>query len=213
MQTLKTSAMIVVGAVIGAATYNAVLTLSGRHIVSDTDLNLQAERIAALESENQELTEELFSPQERNLPPLDITQGPYSGGEDASSEIINARADAKDSERFLMVTFGANWCYDCRNLHHMLETDEVLSYTNDLFDFVFVDVGKLNQNRQIAERLGVDLNRGIPVAVFYAPDGALIGTTNDGQLESARYYSSKQILKFVKDVAERSRIAAPDAIY
>ena len=95
----------------------------------------------------------------------------------------------------------------------MLETDEVREYTDELFDFVFVDVGKLNQNRQAAERLGLDLNRGIPVAVFYAPDGALIGATNEGQLESARYYSSKQILKFVRDVAERSRIAAPDAIY
>ena len=112
-----------------------------------------------------------------------------------------------------MITFGANWCYDCRNLHRMLETDEVRDYTDELFDFVYVDVGTMNRNRETAERLGVTLSRGIPVAVFYAPDGLLIGTTNDGQLEPARYYSSKQILKFVKDVAERSRIAAPDAIY
>ena len=43
-------------------------------------------------------------------------------------------------------------------------------------------------------------------------DGTLLGTTNDGQLEPARYYSSKQILKFVRDIAERQRIVAPDAI-
>ena len=95
----------------------------------------------------------------------------------------------------------------------MLETDEVSEYTNELFDLVFVDVGKMNRNREVAERLGVTLSRGIPVAVFYAPDGSLIGATNEGQLEPARYYSSKQILKFVRDIAERSRIAAPDAIY
>jgi len=213
MQTMKTRVMILAGAIIGVAIYHAALTMSDRHIVSDAELNLHAERIAALEAENQELTDELFSPQEPTLPPLDPTQGPYSGDADASGEIVIARADAKDRGRFLMVTFGANWCYDCRNLHRMLETDEVHSYTDELFDFMFVDVGKLNQNRQVAERLGVDLNRGIPVAVFYAPDGSLIGSTNEGQLESARYYSSKQILKFVRDVAERSRIAAPDAIY
>lgn len=210
---MKTFAMIVVGAVIGAAVYHVALTMSDRHIVSDAELQLQAERIAELEEENQELTDELFSPRQPTLPPLDTTQGPYSGGDDASDEIVIARADAKDSGRFLMVTFGANWCYDCRNLHRMLETDEVRAYTNDLFDFVFVDVGKMNRNREAAERLGVDLNRGIPIAVFYAPDGSLIGATNEGQLEAARYYSSKQILKFVRDVAERSRIAAPDAIH
>jgi protein disulfide-isomerase len=209
---MRTSVTALVGAVIGVAAYHAVLTMSARHVVSSADLQAQAERMAALEEENRELTEELFRPREPALPPLDTTQGPYTGDDDASDEIVIARADAKDRNRFLMVTFGANWCYDCRNLHRMLETDEVREYTDGLFDFVFVDVGKLNQNRQVAERLGVDLDRGIPVAVLFAPDGALIGTTNDGQLESARYYSSKQILRFVRDVAERSRIVAPDAI-
>ena len=210
---MKVSVAIFIGAVIGAAVYHAALTMAGRQVISDAELESHAERITELEAENQELTDELFSPQALSLPPLDTTQGPYSGGDDAAGEIIKARADAKDHGRFLMVTFGANWCYDCRNLHRMLETDEVSEYTNERFDFVFVDVGELNKNREAAERLGVDLGRGIPVAVFYSPDGSLIGTTNNGELEPARYYSSKQILKFVRDVAERSRIAAPDAIY
>lgn len=210
---MKTSVTIVIGAVIGVAIYHAVLTMSGGLIVSNSELDLQAERIAELEAENQELTDELFRPQESSLPPLDPTQGPYSGDDDAADEITVARADARDRGRFLMVTFGANWCYDCRNLHRMLETDEVREYTDDLFDFAYVDVGRMNQNREVAERLGVTLNRGIPVAVFYAPDGSLIGTTNEGQLEPSRYYSSKQILKFIRDIAERSQIAAPDAIY
>ncbi len=59
--------------------------------------------------------------------------------------------------------------------------------------------------------LGVDLTRGIPVAIFYDPEGRVIGTTNDGQLEPARYYTSKQILKFV-GVAEKSLISAPDSV-
>ena len=210
---MKNGVMIVIGAVVGAAAYHAILTMSDRQVVSDDELRNQAERIAELEAENQELTDELFSPQEPSLPPLDTTQGPYSGNDDISDDIVIARADAKDRGRFLMITFGANWCYDCRNLHRILETDEVRAYTDELFEFVYVDVGTMNRNRETAERLGVTLNRGIPVAVFYAPDGSMIGATNEGQLEPARYYSSKQILKFVKDVAERSHIAAPDAIY
>jgi hypothetical protein len=77
---------------------------------------------------------------------------------------------------------------------------------------VNVDVGKFNQNRDVAESLGVSLIRGIPVAVFFGPEGEVIGTTNEGQLEPARRYSSKQILKFVRDVAERDRILAPDSV-
>jgi len=212
-KTTKTGVTIIFGAVIGVAVYHSVLTMSGGLVVNKSELDLQAERIAELETENRELTDELFNPQRSTMPPLDPSSGPYSGDDDALGEITVARADARDQGHFLMVTFGANWCYDCRNLHRMLETDELRAYTEGLFDFVFVNVGRMNQNRQVAERLGVDFSRGIPVAILYAPDGTLIGITNDGELEPARYYSSKQILKFIRDVAERSRIAAPDAIF
>ena len=50
--------------------------------MSDAELRDQAERIAELEAENQELTDELFRPQDLSLPPLDTTQGPYSGDDD-----------------------------------------------------------------------------------------------------------------------------------
>ena len=106
----------------------------------------------------------------------------------------------------------ANWCMDCRTLHHNLKTDEVRAYTEDLFHFANVDVGKFNRNREVATELGIDLQRGIPVAIFFDPEGNKIGTTNDGQLEPARYYTSKQILKFVRDIAEKSVIAAPDSV-
>jgi thioredoxin 1 len=128
-----------------------------------------------------------------------------------SAAIIGFAAGMRE-ERFLMVTFGVNWCRDCRNLHWILHRAEVQDYTRDLFQFVNVDVGKFNQNRQVAADLGVSLTRGIPVAVFFDPQGQIIGTTNEGQLEPARRYSSKQILKFVRDIAEQSRILAPDAV-
>ena len=75
-----------------------------------------------------------------------------------------------------------------------------------------VDVGKFNQNRDLAVELDVDLRRGIPVAIFFDPEGRVIGTTNEGQLEPSRRYSSKQILKFVRDIAERAVILAPDSV-
>ena len=113
---------------------------------------------------------------------------------------------------FLMVTFGANWCLDCRTLYRHLHSPEVQEYTKSTFDFVNVNVGKFNTNVDLASELGVDLRRGIPVAIFFGPDGQSIGTTNEGQLEPARFYTSRQILKFVRDIAEKSLIAAPDSV-
>ena len=188
------------------------LWFGGYTVISKSSLSQQQSRIAELEMENLELSEDLFRSKPLSDPPIAEADLPYSEDEDAGSTVMAARAQARAEGKFLMVTFGANWCFDCRTLHRMLKSNDVVKYTRDRFHFVNVNVGKFNQNREVAEELGVRLERGIPVAVFFDQEGKVIGTTNDGQLEPARRYSSKQILKFVKGIAERSRIAAPDSV-
>lgn len=196
----------------GLALYHIALVVSGFEVVSKLALEEQQSTLAGLEQENSDLTDALFL---SNSSPYGVPDGgdlPYDGDHDASDEVASARITAQASNKFLMVTFGANWCQDCRKLHLNLHDEKVRQYTEGLFDFVNVDVGKFNQNRHVAEELGVSLSRGIPVAIFYDPQGQVIGTTNEGELEPARRYSSSQILKFVRDIAERSRIQAPDSV-
>lgn len=194
-----------------AATF-AVLWLGGYTVVSRESLAEKTLRLTALEDENRELTDDLFRYGSLLEPPFGDDDLPYDADVDAASAVAEARARATREGKFLMVTFGANWCLDCRTLHRRLQSRDVLDYTRDLFRFVHVDVGKFNQNREVADALGVDLGRGIPVAIFFDQVGQVIGTTNEGQLEPARHYSSKQILLFVRDIVERSRIVAPDSV-
>jgi len=201
-----------VGLILGLAGYHGALILGGLTPVRHELLNEQQARLDLLQEENLELTEELFQPRSQGGIAFNQDDPPYDARADAASMVSNTRMTARAESKFLMVTFGANWCMDCRTLHHHLNNEPVASYTRDRFLFVNVDVGKFNQNRDVAESLGVSLSRGIPVAVFFDPEGELIGTTNDGQLEPARHYSSKQILKFIRDVAERDRILPPDSI-
>jgi thioredoxin 1 len=201
------------GLIGGIALYQAALMLGDFSVVNRQVLEQQNNAFAELEEENRQLTDELFRPGASHFGVPDDAELPYDGDDDASDEVAAARKEALSEQKFLMVTFGANWCQDCRSLHRNLHSKDVENYAGDLFHYVNVDVGKFNQNRHVADELGVSLSRGIPVAVFFDPQGQVIGTTNEGQLEPARRYSSKQILKFVRDVAERSRIAAPDAVY
>ncbi len=189
----------------------AALRLSGLAVISQQDLDEHRQLISELQTENYELTDDLFSFQgpDAVFDPSDL---PYDESADAHAMVADARQQALQAGKFLMITFGANWCMDCRTLYHNLETDYVIAYTDGVFHFANVDVGKFNRNRDVAEELGVDLALGIPVAIFFDPAGNKIGTTNDGQLEPARFYTSKQILKFVRDIAEKSLIAAPDSV-
>ena len=199
------------GVVIGAAAILLAFRVGGLAVVSREELDEQAQLIADLQQENYELTDDLFNYQgpDAVFDPDDL---PYNADADASADVATGRQDAMANDQFLMITFGANWCIDCRTLYHHLKSDEVRAFTDDMFHFVTVDVGKFNRNRDVARELGVDLSRGIPVAVFFDPEGREIGNTNDGQLEPAQFYSSQQILKFVRDIVERSLIAAPDSV-
>jgi protein disulfide-isomerase len=211
-QPRKTGFAFLSGLILGLAGYHGALILSGQTPVSQELLAERQTELARLQEENLELTEELFQPRSAQGIVFSQDEMPYDEEADAASSVSAARMGAQAEGKFLMVTFGANWCLDCRTLHRHLNSEPVASYARDLFRFVNVDVGKFNQNRDVAGSLGVSLSRGIPVAVFFDSEGNVIGTTNDGQLEPARHYSSKQILKFVRDVAERNQIVAPDAV-
>ena len=200
------------GILLGVAGYHSTLILKGQTAVSSEFLDEQQVRLEELEQENLELTEELFAPGRGSRTFFSGDEMPYDEEADGALVIRDARGAALADNKFLMVSFGANWCVDCRTLHHHLHSKQVVEYTDEIFDFAFVDVGKFNRNRELANSLGVSLSRGIPVAIIYDQDGEVLGTTNDGQLEPARLYSSQQILKFVRDVAERSQIHAPDSV-
>ncbi len=204
--------LLAAGFLSGAVVYHAVLTWRGLTPVDQQQFDAMQDSIAALEDENRELSDELFSPRPvPGLSAIDLVR-PYDELADARADVAMARAAAVKAGKFLMVTFGANWCQDCRTLYVHLDSEEVRDYTGDRFQFATVNVGKFNRNIDFAGELGVNLERGIPVAIFFDPQGEVIGVTNNAELEPARLYTSKQILKFVRDVAERSRILAPDAV-
>jgi thioredoxin 1 len=188
-----------------------VLRMSGLAVVSQHELDEQAQLVADLQKENYELTDDLFDYQGPEAV-FDPSDRPYDESADAHAVVADARQHALQAGEFLMITFGANWCTDCRTLYQNLNSDGVKAYTDDLFHFANVDVGKFNRNRDVAEELGVDLALGIPVAIFFDSAGNKIGTTNEGQLETARFYTSKQILKFVRNIAEKSLITTPDSV-
>lgn len=207
----RASLLFVGGFCVGLVASLAALRLGGFSLVSQQDLDDQHQLITNLQEENYELTNDLFVYRGPDTD-LDASDLPYSNDVDASVALGRAKQSARDDHKYLMVVFGANWCVDCRTLHRLLQSPEVRLYADDTIDVVNVSVGKFNTNLELAADLGVDLRRGIPVAVFFNPDGKVIGTTNDGQLEPARYYTSKQILKFVRDIVEKSLIAAPDSV-
>ncbi|MGI9321402.1 MAG: thioredoxin family protein [Thiogranum sp.] len=200
------------GLLAGVVICHVAVWIGGYSLISRDQVQAQNNLLAELQAENLELTEDLFGPHVLPEMEADGEPAPYDANLDARVAVATTRDAAVKEQKFLMITFGANWCMDCRNLHRRLKSEDVRQFTEDRFLFVNVDVGKFNQNADLAQELGVTLSRGIPVAIFFNPEGGVIGTTNEGQLEPARRYTSKQILRFIRDITERSQITTPDSV-
>jgi thioredoxin 1 len=134
---------------------------------------------------------------------------PYPPPANAASDLQRARVRARRSSKLLMVVFGGNWCADCRALHDRLHESPVREYVEAHFEIVNVNIGEMNVNLGIARELGVSLKRGVPAAAFFDPDGKPVGITNQGELEPARQYDARQVLTFLRQVAEQHKIEKP----
>jgi protein disulfide-isomerase len=134
---------------------------------------------------------------------------PYPPPANAAADLQRARESARRSAKLLMVVFGGNWCPDCRALDNRLHESPVREYVAAHFEIVNVNIGDMDANLGIAKDLGVSLKKGVPAAAFFAPDGKPVGFTNQGELEPARQYDARQVLTFLRRVAEQHLIQKP----
>ena len=134
---------------------------------------------------------------------------PYPPPANAAADLQRARERARRSGMLLMVVFGGNWCPDCRALEDRLHESPVREYVAERFEVVNVNIGDMDANLGIVKSLGVSLEKGVPAAAFFAPDGKTVGIANQGELEPARQYSAQQVLAFLRRVAEQHLIEKP----
>lgn len=141
---------------------------------------------------------------------VDPTDLPYRADDVTPSEAIAfGKQRAAQSGKMLMVTFGANWCPDCLTLHKNLRDPQTRAYADAKFEMVNIDVGDSDKTARVERELGIDVD-GIPLAMFYSADGAPVCDTARGELEPSRHYSSRQILDFLREVADHRRVVSPD---
>jgi hypothetical protein len=83
-----------------------------------------------------------------------------------------ARAAARDAK--VIVVLGANWCHDSRGLAWRLARPEVAPGIVASYELVYVDVGFMNRNLEVARRFGVEELRGSPTVLVLSFAGALL---------------------------------------
>jgi thioredoxin len=130
---------------------------------------------------------------------------PYDEAADARADLRQALVMAKETQRPVLVIFGANWCEDCRALDKALKTGRNAELVNREFNVVKVDVGNFNKNMDLAAALGNPVKKGIPAAVILSPQNEVLYATHAGELADARHMSESGIYDFFKSATRRAK--------
>jgi protein disulfide-isomerase len=120
----------------------------------------------------------------------------YDERADAHHDIAAAISNAKESQRNIVLIFGAHWCPDCRALNAQMQKAELASIIEKNFAIVEVDVGREDKNLDLAEQYHVPIKHGIPALAILDSQGKLLYAMDQGQFADARNMSYESIRAF-----------------
>ncbi|MFZ6741894.1 thioredoxin family protein [Undibacterium sp. JH2W] len=123
----------------------------------------------------------------------------YDEAADAQAVVNKALADAKKTDKKVLVIFGANWCKDC------LELDKSMHGKNEpllasKFITVKVNVGQFDKNKELVDLYGNPTKKGIPAAVLLRPDNTVLYASKGGELSNARKMSEQGVYDFFDEI-------------
>jgi ketosteroid isomerase-like protein len=109
----------------------------------------------------------------------------YADPKEGEAELKAGLAKAKKEHKRLIVIFGGNWCYDCHVLDTTFRSKEFAPLVEANYVVVHINIGdEVKDNVDIAERLGVVLDKGVPSLGVLDPDGKVVYAQKNGEFES-----------------------------
>lgn len=118
---------------------------------------------------------------------------PYDEMADAHAQVDAAFAQARATHRLVLLDFGGNWCPDCRMLGGVLDQADVKRWADGSFVSVYIDVGRMKKNMDIAQRYGIKVTA-VPSVLVVTPEGKLLNGADVFALSNDRAYSQQAVV-------------------
>jgi thioredoxin 1 len=122
----------------------------------------------------------------------------YPDGRQAEADIAAALTRAGREKKRVLLDFGGNWCGDCQVLEMYFHDAANAPLLDSNYVLVPVNIGRFNENLEIAARYGVPLDKGVPALAVLGPDGQLIYSQRQGEFEAIRTMDSASVTAFLR---------------
>jgi thiol:disulfide interchange protein len=121
----------------------------------------------------------------------------YPDGAEASSDIAAALARASKENKRVLLDFGGNWCGDCQVLEIYFHAPQNKGLLESNFVLVPVNIGKYDENLDIAQKYGVPVTKGVPALAVLDANGRLLYSQREGEFESMRRLDPAAVTAFL----------------
>jgi thiol:disulfide interchange protein len=122
----------------------------------------------------------------------------YPAPEQAQADLAAALKQAAAQHRRVIVDFGGNWCTDCHVLDGYMHDAANQPLLEANFVVVHVNIGRIDKNKDIAERYGVPLGKGVPALAVLDERGKLLYSQTGGEFEDMRHMDSGSLTQFLQ---------------
>jgi thiol:disulfide interchange protein len=121
----------------------------------------------------------------------------YPAPEQAPADIATALQTAAATHRRVILDFGGNWCPDCHALDVYFHDATNKPLVEAGYVLVYVNIGRVDKNLDIAERYEVPLKKGVPALAVLDTDGKLLYSQKTGEFEAMRSMQSSSVTDFL----------------
>ncbi len=121
----------------------------------------------------------------------------YPDPSEARSDLAAAIKQAGETHKRVIVDFGGDWCGDCQVLDIYFHNAENRPILESNFILVHVNVGRLDENLDIAEKWGIPVTTGVPALAVLSDTGKLLYGQRGGEFKTMRRMESSAVTKFL----------------
>jgi thioredoxin 1 len=125
------------------------------------------------------------------------TRDIYPDPGQAKTDLASAMKTAAQSHKRVIVDFGGNWCGDCQVLDLYFHNAENRPILESNFVLVHINIGRMDENLDIAEHYGIPVTLGVPALAVLSENGKLLYGQRGGEFSAMRRMQSAAVTRFL----------------
>ncbi len=127
----------------------------------------------------------------------------YEPGRDPEKDLASAGAEAKNSNRYIFVIVGGEWCAWCHIMDDFFrDHPDLKTFREKNYVVMKLNMSRENENKAFLSRY--PKIHGYPHIFILDADGKLVKSQATNELEDGRSYNAKRFKKFLEQFAPKA---------